>query len=280
MSPGSKNGAVVDPATDAMTRVRDEVLARATEHFRHEAGVVGVFLAGSLSTANFDCYSDIDLRVVLRDEHAADVLAKRAQVPRHWGPFLFHEAVAETVTVSYYATLTKIDVVYYREDSFRAHAWFGLPATVLYDPKGTIAAVIALSRVASFTSSVTTLEADLAKALASLIEAAKRWRRGELVYAARLAAGAADALMLAEDRLEHRAPFGVAKFRYRSDSPLARLVGSGFATGDAADVHRYLRALAGVLEHLLDAVPWLESNSPSDRPGLKAALSACLYLLD
>ena len=80
-------------------------------------GVDAIYLSGSLAEKTEDQYSDIDLRVVIADVAYESVRALREQLPTTWGPFLFHQTVADNLTVTYYHSLTKVDVFYYPASS-------------------------------------------------------------------------------------------------------------------------------------------------------------------
>lgn len=126
-------------------RVRESVLGAAVAEFSAADDVVAVFLSGSLAAGNEDEYSDIDLRVVVSSDGYDRFLARRAEAPRSWGPFLFHETVGSNYTVTYYDGLTKLDLFYYDVVSFEVSPWLALPTKVLFERGDQISAVISSS---------------------------------------------------------------------------------------------------------------------------------------
>ena len=75
--------------------VRAHVLSNAVESLSALNGVEAIYLSGSLAEGSEDEHSDIDLRIVVSDEHFETVRAARAKYPTTWGgPFLFHQTVA------------------------------------------------------------------------------------------------------------------------------------------------------------------------------------------
>jgi predicted nucleotidyltransferase len=191
--------------------IRASVLANAQASLGALDGVEAIYLSGSLAEGTEDRFSDIDLRVVVTDPTYESALALREQLPTTWGPFLFHETVGPNFTVSYYESLTKVDVFYYRWSEVAPSAWFNIGTRILLDRTGALATVIDASRGLKFEAAPGAIMSHLVKALAGLIEGAKRLRRDEPIYASRLYADAIYHLLVADDLLSGRAPIGSSK---------------------------------------------------------------------
>ena len=129
--------------------IRTKVLANAVASLSAIDGVDAIYLSGSLAEKVEDQYSNIDMRVVVTDVDYDTVRAMRAQLPTRWGPFLFHQTVADNLTVSY-DSLTKIYVFYFRASSVSPSPWFTLGTHILFERHGALRAAIQASNGLSF----------------------------------------------------------------------------------------------------------------------------------
>jgi hypothetical protein len=197
-----------------------------------------------------DQYSDIDLRVVVADRDYESVRSLREQYPKTWGPFLFHTAVAKDHTVSYYDSLTKADVFYYAASTIVPSPWFNLGTRVLLDRTGHLTAVIEMSKGLTFTASSDDIVGHLKTAIAALAEGAKRVCRSEPIYASRLCAEGVHHLLIADDLLASRAPFGSSK-RERVPGDLTAAAGSSIGAPAIGDSPADFAALSALLRRLV-----------------------------
>jgi hypothetical protein len=190
--------------------IRMMVLANAESSLGAIDGVKAIYLSGSVAERT-DEYSDIDLRVIVTDAAYESVVALRENLPPTWGPFLFHETVSPNLTVSYYESLTKADVFYYVSNTIVPSVWFNVGTRILLDRTGNLAAVVDASKALKFAAPAASILTHLEKCVAGLIDGAKRMRRDETIYASRLCAEAIHHLLLTDDLLQGRAPFGSSK---------------------------------------------------------------------
>ena len=126
------------------------VLARATEHFQKDSRILGVLLGGSFASGTPDFYSDVDLYIVVRDEHFADLLAEKETaaaaigpvlagfVPDHLGPG------GDEMYIAVYDGLVKVDFNYVRQSMMKPN-WKLANRLVLTDASGALAGAIRAS---------------------------------------------------------------------------------------------------------------------------------------
>jgi predicted nucleotidyltransferase len=230
--------------------IRAKVLAHAISSLSALDGVEAIYLSGSLAENTEDQYSDIDLRVVVADRSYEAVRSLREQLPKTWGPFLFHATVAEVHTVSYYDSLTKADVFYYAAGAVIPSPWFNLGTRVLLDRTTHLTAVLGLSKGLTFTAASDDIARHLKTAIAALAEGAKRVRRGERIYAARLCAEGVHHILIADDLLASRAPFGSSK-RERVPGDLTEAARSSIGAPAIGDSPAYFAALSALMRRLV-----------------------------
>jgi predicted nucleotidyltransferase len=231
--------------------IRSSVLANAVASLGAIEGVDAIYLSGSLAEKTEDAYSDIDLRVVVAVAAYDSVLAMREHLPTTWGPFLFHETVNANLTVSYYESLTKADVFYFTADTVVPSPWFNIGTQVLLDRSGRLGETIAASRGLAFVAQTGEIATHLQKCLAGLIESAKRVRRNEPIYAARLCAEAVNHLLIVEDLLCGRAPLGSSKRERLAPGSLTQVATSSIGIPTMMDSASYFSRLAVCLRMLI-----------------------------
>lgn len=252
--------------------IRSEVLASAVACLGALDGVDAIYLSGSLAEKTEDQYSDIDLRVVVADSAYESVRALREHLPTTWGPFLFHETVAENLTVTYYESLTKADVFYFAAGALTPSPWFNIGTRVLLERSGHLRTVLAASEGLEFTATPHEIVGHLQKCVAGLVESAKRVRRGEAIYASRLCAEAVHHLLVADDLLSNRAPLGSSKRERLVPGDLTQLARSSIGAPTIVDSQAYFSALSAPLRQLLS-----QAQSQGHCTGLTASrLSAAL----
>jgi predicted nucleotidyltransferase len=230
--------------------IRAEILARAVSSLGALDGVDAIYLSGSLAEKTEDPYSDIDLRVVVADSAYESVRTMREHLPTTWGPFLFHSFVGEIYTVTYYDSLTKADVFYYASGTLVPSPWFTLGTRVLFDRTSHLASILGVSKGLHFTASSLDITGHFKTSIAALAEGAKRVRRGETIYASRLCAEGVHHLLIADDLLSCRAPFGSSK-RERVPGHLTELARSSIGVPAIGDSPTYFSGLSSQLRRLV-----------------------------
>jgi hypothetical protein len=246
--------------------VRSQILSRSTEVLGAIPSVDALFLSGSLVEGTADAYSDIDLRVVVQDHGYSDLLSRRSVLPCDWGPFLFHQTVGSNFTVSYFQSLTKVDVFYYKASDLHPSPWYTLGVMPLLDRTGLLREVVTRSATLRFQAPAPEMVSHAAAAVANLVEGSIRHRRGQGSYAIYLAAAAADQLCTLEDKLSGRAPIGLSKIELRSCSGLRNVL------TQQAELSSTLANLATEARRLIAEVTALPEVDPKACAGIEAAL--------
>jgi predicted nucleotidyltransferase len=234
-----------------LVQARETLLDRAVAFFAAQPDVVGIFLAGSLAAGSADAYSDIDLRIIATHEGQARLLNGRLDWPVQWGDLLFNEWVDGTQhCVSHFRPFLKIDVFYWRPDSFKPSPWFKYAAKVFLDRTGIVERVLDGSRsLAHPPPPDEEVSRVLSKALAGAHEVVRRARRGELCFAQTLL----DELRAHMTRLdlwiqsvEPAAPQDL-KLERRVTPALLEALKQSYVVLDASEIDRAVVALGGVL---------------------------------
>jgi hypothetical protein len=258
--------------------IRSAVLARAVRSLSALDGVDAIYLSGSLAEKTEDQYSDIDLRVVVADVAYESVRAQREQLPTTWGPFLFHQTVADNLTVTYYDSLTKADVFYYPASSISPSPWYNLGTEILFERSGALRAIIKASEGLEFTGTANEVVSHIQKCIAGLAESAKRARRGETIYASRLSAEAVHNLFIADDLMSHRAPLGSSKRESLVPGSLSTLAKSHLAVPSDADASQYFSDLSSATLELVNKAAAGGFCSEDTAARLTAALEQLILL--
>jgi hypothetical protein len=226
---------------------RDRLLATARRDFAGQAGVVGVYLGGSLPAGTADVYSDIDLRVVVEADVHRDFVERRLDIPRSWDGFLFNEWLeGANHCVSHFRPFVKIDIFYLDRSALAPSPWFTLPISVLHDPQGVVADVLVRSRGLTFAPIDSDIDRSISKGIAAVHESYRRIRRGELIHSQALLDELRYHMVLADDWINDRAPRGVAVARYelRASPAILSAVAASYVPLDVNDLDRALRVLA------------------------------------
>lgn len=81
----------------------------------NDENVLSVFYGGSIGNGNTDIYSDIDLRIVVKDEEFERYRKNKKERAKNWGEVLYFEDFPwATHGVAHYDTFIKVDTFYYK----------------------------------------------------------------------------------------------------------------------------------------------------------------------
>jgi predicted nucleotidyltransferase len=126
------------------------VLARVVERFQKDSRVAGLLLGGSFVSGKPDFYSDLDLYIIVHDEHFTDLLAERHSaaaaagrvltgfVPDHLGPG------GDEMYIAVYDGPVKADFNYVRQSTIKPN-WRLASRLVLKDADGRLTGTIRAS---------------------------------------------------------------------------------------------------------------------------------------
>ena len=235
-----------------------------TEYFRHRPGTVGLFFCGSVAEDTADLSSDLDVRVIVAEEHFEQFCAERETAPATWGQLLFNTGAMEShVCVSHFAPLVKVDVFYYRRNDLAPSPWIARGVRILLDAQGAVQNLVERSVGMVFRTEPAAGNRTINDALAGAHEVIRRVERGELAYAQLLLAKVRWHMAVAEAYLHDKPPIGLSHFETRcNDDELLR------AVTDSHPLHRgdsILVALKRLLPILRRQMTALQDRFSLDR---------------
>lgn len=107
--------------TENLTEKRQKLLEHLVKKLASNTDVLNIFLGGSLAAGNADAFSDIDLRVVLRDPvKKSEFLSKFIA---NCEELAFIETQAENYAVLHFDSFVKIDVFVYYQKELKPSIW-------------------------------------------------------------------------------------------------------------------------------------------------------------
>ncbi|MEK4566449.1 aminoglycoside 6-adenylyltransferase [Alkalihalobacillus sp. FSL R5-0424] len=145
--------------------------------------VLAVFFGGSIGNETTDIYSDIDVRIVVKDEDYQNVRGCKRERAKRWGNVLFFEDVPwSNYSVAHYDTFLKVDSFYYRTRDLEPSVWLQ-DIKIVADRDGFMSELVAESRKLRYEPSVGEVEMLRMKFLTHSHEVYRRANRGEWNYA-------------------------------------------------------------------------------------------------
>ncbi|MCA1055625.1 nucleotidyltransferase domain-containing protein [Rossellomorea aquimaris] len=151
---------------------------------RSDENILAFYYGGSLAKGDHDRYSDLDLRIVVRDD-AYDVYRKnKKERAKKWGDVLYFEDFPWAKhTVAHYKSFVKVDAFYYMKEDLQPSHYMKDGACIEYDPYGIVKDVKERSKDLHYKVSLGEFEHWRSKFFAHLHEVYRRSERGELYYA-------------------------------------------------------------------------------------------------
>jgi DNA-directed RNA polymerase subunit L len=162
---------------------RQKLLNLIEQDLLNDENVIAVFYGGSLGDQNTDIYSDIDLRIVLKDEVFEEYRLNKKQRAKNWGGVLFYEDFPwANHSVAHYDTFVKVDTFYYKIKDIQPSVWLQ-NIKIVHDPTGKIKNVSDHSMKLSYQTSADEFEIWRSKFFAHTHELYRGIMRNELFYA-------------------------------------------------------------------------------------------------
>ncbi|WP_430787326.1 hypothetical protein VBD025_16155 [Virgibacillus flavescens] len=163
---------------------RKNLMDRIEQDLLHDDHVLALFYGGSIGNENTDCYSDIDLRVVIKSEKIKEYISEKKIRPLTWGKVLYFEDAnpLSNYTVAHYDSFVKVDTFYYKLDDLQPSVWLE-NSKIKKDTTGMIAEILGKSKTLTYETTLAEFELWRTKFFAYLHEAYRRTRRGEYYYA-------------------------------------------------------------------------------------------------
>ncbi|MBU7592776.1 hypothetical protein [Metabacillus halosaccharovorans] len=162
---------------------RQGLIAAIELDLTNDRNVLAIFYGGSIGNQNVDLYSDIDLRIVVRDEVFEEYRINKKQRANNWGNVLFFEDFPwATHSIAHYNAFIKVDSFYYKNKDIRPSVWLQ-NIKIVKDSSGLINDILKKSLALSYIPTVEEIEIWRTKFFAYIHEAYRRVMRNEIYYA-------------------------------------------------------------------------------------------------
>jgi predicted nucleotidyltransferase len=149
-----------------------------------DKNVLAVFYGGSMAKGNHDRFSDLDLRIVVKDEVYEEYRKNKKERAKRWGDVLFYEDFPWAMhTVAHYKNFVKVDAFYYRKEDLKPSHYMKEESQIEYDPYGIVTEVREQSEGLHYELRPGEFEIWRSKFFAHMHEVYRRMKRGELYYA-------------------------------------------------------------------------------------------------
>ncbi|WP_087999561.1 aminoglycoside 6-adenylyltransferase [Gottfriedia solisilvae] len=149
----------------------------------NDNNVLAVFYGGSIANQNTDLYSDIDLRIVVKDELFEEYRLNKKQRAKKWGNVLFFEDFPwATYSIAHYDSFIKVDSFYYKTIDIQPSVWLQNIKNV-HDTTELVKTVLEKSMSLSYKPTIEEVEVWRSKFFAYVHEAYRRIMRKETYYA-------------------------------------------------------------------------------------------------
>ncbi|WP_404432612.1 hypothetical protein [Sutcliffiella horikoshii] len=148
-----------------------------------DSNILAFFYGGSLSKGNVDHYSDLDLRVVVKDEAYETYRSKKKERATNWGDVLYFEDFpSASYSIAHYRSFIKVDTFYYRKSDLQPSVYLK-HLLIEHDPSGFVHKLRDESQSLTYLFSEQEFEVWRGKFFAYLHEVYRRVQRGEYNYA-------------------------------------------------------------------------------------------------
>lgn len=148
-----------------------------------DPNVLAFFYGGSLAKGNEDLYSDLDLRIVVKDEVFETFRLKKKERATNWGDVLYYEDFpSATYSIAHYRSFIKVDTFYYRKSDLQPSVYLK-HLLIEHDPHGILHQLRDQSQSLSYFFTKDEFEVWRGKFFAYLHEVYRRVQRGEYNYA-------------------------------------------------------------------------------------------------
>jgi len=149
----------------------------------NDNNVLAVFYGGSIANQNTDLYSDIDLRIVIKDEVFEEYRLNKKQRANKWGNVLFFEDFPwATYSIAHYDSFIKVDSFYYKTKDIQPSVWLQ-NIKIVHDNTGLVKTVLEKSMSLSYKPTIEEVDIWRSKFFAYVHEAYRRIMRKEIYYA-------------------------------------------------------------------------------------------------
>ncbi|MBS4196079.1 aminoglycoside 6-adenylyltransferase [Lederbergia citri] len=167
----------------AIPKHREELLDAIQKDLKNDANVLAVYYGGSIGNENTDLYSDIDLRIVVKDDVFEEYRLNKKQRATNWGKVLFFEDFPwASHSIAHYHSFIKVDSFYYKTRDLQPPVWLQ-NIKIVHDTDNLMKDILEESMKLSYQPNVQEVEIWRTKFFASVQEAYRRIMRKEIYYA-------------------------------------------------------------------------------------------------
>ncbi|MFL0584005.1 nucleotidyltransferase domain-containing protein [Solibacillus silvestris] len=167
----------------SLPKHRQELMEAIELDLISDENVLAIFYGGSIGSGETDLYSDIDLRIVVKDGVYEEYRLNKKQRAKNWGKVLFFEDFHwANYSTAHSRTFIKVDSFYYKSMDIKPSIWLQ-KLKIVHDPTRLIQDVLTKSAALTYRPSVHEIEHWRTKFFAYLHEAYRRVMRNEIYYA-------------------------------------------------------------------------------------------------
>lgn len=162
---------------------REELMAKIEQDLLLDDSVSGVFYGGSIGAGNTDLYSDIDLRIVVKDDVFEQHRQNKKNRAERWGTVLFFEDFPHaTYSIAHFDCFIKVDSFYYKTSDLSSSVWLR-DIKIVKDHESFLENLRSQSKPLSYNTSEADFDIWRNKFFAYAHEAYRRCMREEFLYA-------------------------------------------------------------------------------------------------
>ncbi|MCR8935997.1 hypothetical protein O0555_01310 [Brevibacillus laterosporus] len=128
-------------------------------------------------------YSDIDLRIIVKDEFFEEYRANKKQRAKNWGNVLFYEDdPLANYSVAHFSSFIKVDSFYYQTEEMQPSIWLQ-NIRITHDTDGMMTNILEQSMQLLYTPTTEDIEISRSKFFAYVHDTYRRVMREEMYYA-------------------------------------------------------------------------------------------------
>lgn len=162
---------------------RERILNAIEKDLLVDDNVLAVFYGGSIGNNNTNLYSDIDLRVVVREEMYENYRLNKKERAKNWGNVLFYEDFPwASHSIAHYEVFLKVDSFYYKMTDVTPSVWLQ-NIKIIKDSNGRIKEAQNQSKELSYSPSLNEVDIWRNKFFAFVHETYRSLMRKELYSA-------------------------------------------------------------------------------------------------
>jgi hypothetical protein len=149
----------------------------------NDDNVLALYYGGSIASDTTDLYSDIDLRIVVKDEKYEEYRLNKKERAKIWGEILFYEDFPwASHSVAHYEGFIKVDSFYYKMKDIQPSVWMK-NIKIVKDQTGLMREVQAKSMSLDYQPTLEEFELWRSKFFAHTHEVYRGIKRNEFYYA-------------------------------------------------------------------------------------------------